>query len=226
MSALQKHKLRDLYRLRAGRYDLTANLYYLIGFREYAYRRKAVQALSLSRGNTVVELSCGTGLNFSLLQAVVGEEGRIIGVDLTDRMLDKAAERIAAHRWSNVRLIQSDASEYDCPENVDGILSTFAITLIPEYESIIRRGSEALRPGGRWVVLDFKLPEGPWRALVPLALLITKPFGVTLDLADRHPWESIETHMEHFVMDDLYGGFAYIASGWNGTPPPKRIGMQ
>ncbi len=54
------------YRDRAQHYDITANLYYLFGFREWAYRRKAVQALRLRPGDTVVEIGCGTGLNFPL----------------------------------------------------------------------------------------------------------------------------------------------------------------
>jgi len=213
MTALTKNEIRSLYNKRAERYDLTANLYYLVGFREYAYRRKAIRALGLSKGDTVVEISCGTGLNFPLLQDAVGEEGQIIGVDLTDSMLNKAAVRVGANGWTNVQLVQSDAAEYTFPANVDAILSTFAITLIPEYDNIIRRGTEALAAGGRWVVLDFKLPDGWLKPLVPLAILITRPFGVTLDLAARHPWESIESHLGEFSLEDLYGGFAYVASG-------------
>jgi len=218
MTALTKNELRTLYNKRAGRYDLTANLYYLVGFREYAYRRKAIRALDLSKGDTVVEISCGTGLNFPLLQDAVGEEGRIIGVDLTDSMLNKAAERVGANGWTNVQLIQTDAAEYTFPKDVDGILSTFAITLIPEYDNIIRRGAEALTAGGKWVVLDFKLPEGWLKPLVPLAILITRPFGVTLDLAERHPSESIDNHLEDVSVESLYGGFAYVASGVKAQP--------
>jgi len=213
MLALDKNEIKTLYQRRAKRYDLTANLYYLIGFREYAYRRKAIQSLGLRRGDTVVEISCGTGLNFPLLQKAIGEEGRIIGVDLTDAMLNQAAERIGANGWTNVELIQSDAAQYRFPEKVDAVLSTFAITLIPEFDTIIQRGTQALKRDGKWVVLDFKLPSGVLRPLVPLAIMVTKPFGVTLDLADRHPWESIQSHMQNLSMQELYGGFAYVATG-------------
>lgn len=59
--ALTRFELTALYRKRAKRYDWTANRYYLIGFREWAYRKKAVAALCLMRGDTVVEIGCGTG---------------------------------------------------------------------------------------------------------------------------------------------------------------------
>ena len=52
------------YRKRAARYDFTANLYYLFGYREWKYRRLAVEALELQPGDNVLELGCGTGLNF------------------------------------------------------------------------------------------------------------------------------------------------------------------
>ena len=63
---LSKAAIAELYRKRARNYDFTANLYYLIGFREYAYRRMAVEALGLKRADTVVDIGCGTGLNFGL----------------------------------------------------------------------------------------------------------------------------------------------------------------
>ena len=116
--------LIPLYRKRAKRYDQTTLLYYMAGFRHWGYRKRAIQSLALNQGDTVVELGCGTGLNFSLLQDRVGPRGRIIGVDLTDAMLDGANSRVAAHGWSNVELIQSDAAVYSFPAAVDGILSS------------------------------------------------------------------------------------------------------
>lgn len=188
MVALDKTQLQSVYNKRAGRYNFSANLYYAVGFREYAYRKMAVQALALKRGNTVVEVSCGTGLNFPILRSAVGAEGRIIGVDLTEMMLKKAQQRVDRNGWKNVQLIRADAAHYVFPRGIQGILSSFAITLIPEFDEIIKAGAEALSPGGRWVVLDFKLPSNALAFLVPLAVSIMKPFGVTLDLANRHPW--------------------------------------
>lgn len=213
MTALNRAQIQQVYGERAKNYNFTANLYYLIGFREYAYRRKAVHVLNLQRGDTVVEISCGTGLNFPLLQDAVGPAGRIVGVDLTEAMLEQARRRVERHGWTNVELIHSDAALYTFPGHVDGIFSTFAITLIPEFDEIIKKGTEALKPNKRWVVLDFKLPTNGLAFLVPLAVTIMKPFGVSQDLADRHPWESIQHHMQNLTMKELYGGFAYIATG-------------
>lgn len=213
MTIPSKNDLINLYRKRAKHYDITANLYYLIGFREWAYRKLAVSALKLARGDTVVEIGCGTGLNFGLLQEVVGPEGNIIGVDLTDDMIARAKKRVEENRWTNVELVESDAGKYKFPDTVDGILSTFAITLIPEYDTVIRNGCRALAPGKRFVILDFKLPSNWLSFFAPLGVLITKPFGVSMEMASRHPWESVDKYLPDSTFRELYGGFAYLVAG-------------
>jgi len=213
MSIPGKDALSSLYRRRARFYDLTANLYYLIGFREFAYRSKAVESLMLKPGDTVVEIGCGTGLTFRLLQSRIGPGGRIIGVDLTDRMLDKAERRARDNNWNNIELVREDAARYRFPENISGILSTFAITLVPEFDEVIRRGSAALAPGGRLAILDFKLPANRLSVFAPVLAYITSPFGVSMELAERHPWESVEKHLDSISMEEYYGGYVYIATG-------------
>lgn len=54
--ALDMEAIARLYKKRAGLYDLSANAYYLLGLREFAYRRMAVQTLNLKQGDTVVEI--------------------------------------------------------------------------------------------------------------------------------------------------------------------------
>jgi demethylmenaquinone methyltransferase/2-methoxy-6-polyprenyl-1,4-benzoquinol methylase len=208
-------RLISLYRKRAKRYDWTTLLLYLAGFRHWAYRKRAIRFLGLNHCDTVVDLGCGTGLNFSLLQEQVGPRGKIIGVDLTDSMLDGASARIAAHGWSNVELVKSDAAVYVFPPAVDGILSTFALTLVPAFDEVVRNGAAALLPGKRFVILDFKRPSG-WfmnKAAAVLAALLTGPFGGTIEMASRKPWLSIEKDLSLIQFTNLYLGGAYIAVG-------------
>jgi demethylmenaquinone methyltransferase/2-methoxy-6-polyprenyl-1,4-benzoquinol methylase len=212
--ALDRTQIVDVYRRRAPFYDFTANLYYLIGFRLAAYRRDAVAALKLRPGDSVVEIGCGTGLNFRLLERAVGPTGRAIGVDFTDAMLARARWRVERERWENVELVACDAARYEFPDRVDGILSTFALTLVPEYDSVIERGARALGPGRRWVVADLKMPEWPGARLCARALVpFYRPFAVTLDLAERRPWESLARCVKNATVSPLYFGFAYVAIG-------------
>jgi ubiquinone/menaquinone biosynthesis C-methylase UbiE len=213
-------KLVALYRKRAKWYDRSALLLYFAGFRHWAYRKRAIQCLDLNYGDTVVDLGCGTGLNFFLLRERVGARGRIIGVDLTDAMLDEAAARIAANRWSNVELVKSDVAAYVFPSAVDGILSTFALTLAPEFDEVIRNGVLVLQPGKRFVILDFKTPSG-WfmnKAAPLLAILLTGPFGGTIEMASRKPWQSLDKYLNRVEFTNLYFGGAYIAAGEKASP--------
>ncbi|GAB4390420.1 MAG: hypothetical protein Kow0025_22320 [Thermodesulfovibrionales bacterium] len=222
---MKKEDIVALYRRRAGNYDLTANLYYLIGYREWAYRREAVSALGLGRGDTVVEVCSGTGMNFPLFEEAVGPEGRIIGVDITDAMLEKARERARRRGWRNVELVQADAARYEFPPGINGVISSFAITLVPEYDAVIRRGCEALAPGGRFVVLDLKAPSNWLSALTPLLLLLVRPFGGRREVVERTPWRSIEKYLGNLSMKELYGGMSYLAWGQKAAGPLERLGQ-
>src|ERR1700740_2667820 len=87
-------RLIGTYRKKAKHYDVTSRLYPAPGYPQQSQRLQAVRALGLRRGDTVVDMACGTGLNFRLLEQVVGPGGRIVGVDLTDAMLARAQDRI------------------------------------------------------------------------------------------------------------------------------------
>jgi demethylmenaquinone methyltransferase/2-methoxy-6-polyprenyl-1,4-benzoquinol methylase len=202
-----------LYEKRAKHYDITANLYYLIGFREWAYRQQAVQALRLRYGDTVVELGCGTGLNFALLEKAIGPQGTIIGVDITAAMLQQAQQRVHRYGWRNVQLIQRDAASYQFPIGIAGVLSTFTLTFVPVYEQVIKRAAVALPPGKRFVLLDLKAPTHWPGWLVKCGVFLTRPFGVTGALTQRHPWETLPRYFAHVTRTELYFGAAYIATG-------------
>jgi ubiquinone/menaquinone biosynthesis C-methylase UbiE len=211
--ALDQRSIAHLYRKRAKHYDFNANAYYLLGVREFAYRKIGVGALNLKKGDTVVEIGCGTGLNFSLLRKEVGPNGKIIGVDMTPEMLEEADKRIRRNDWQNITLVQSDAAVYRFPEHINGIISTFAITLIQAYDRVIQKGAAALSPNARFVIVDVKKPDKWPMWMIRLFVFLTRPFGVSLDIADRHPWESIARYMTTIEFRELYFGGLYLCVG-------------
>ncbi len=206
-------EIRDVYRRRAPRYDITSHIYGLLGYRLNAYRRRGIEALTLHPGDTIVEVGCGTGANFARLERAVGPRGAIIGVDLCAEMLEGARSRVRREGWSNVTLVESDAATYAFPDGVSGVLSTFALTLSPSYDDVIRRGAEALLPGGRFVVVDFKAPRSWSEPALRAIVRLLRPFAVRLDLQARHPWESLQKHLSLAVMEERYFGTTYIAAG-------------
>src|SRR6516162_2283991 len=68
-------------------------------------RRRAVQAVQVQPGDTVLDIACGTGLNLAALSARVGAAGRVIGIDMSSAMLLIAEERVQAGGLRNVELV-------------------------------------------------------------------------------------------------------------------------
>lgn len=210
---LSRQDVKALYQSGAKYYDLTTLLYRLIGLRMNTYRSLAVKLLRSRRGDSVVELGCGTGLNFPFIIERIGPEGRLMGVDLTPGMLERAGERVERHGWKNIELVQSDIAEYRFPEGVNGVLATGVFGYVAEYDRVIKAVSEALIPGGRLVILDGKQPRSlpPW--LFRLVLRLGRPFGFTPEYFSGHPWVSVERYFQEAAFDEMYGGLLYISSG-------------
>src|SRR5580692_4274081 len=197
----RRDRLIETYRKKAKRYDITSRLYPVPGYPHQGQRLRAVQALGLRAGDSVIDIACGTGLNFPLIEKVIGPDGRIVGVDLTDAMLAQARDRIATNGWSNVSLVQADAAEFDFPAEVDAILSTYALSQVPECGDVIAHGAAALSRGGRWVVLDLKFPDNPPRWLTQLGIALARPFGSIDEWMLRRPWEAIRAAMQDRLTD-------------------------
>jgi ubiquinone/menaquinone biosynthesis C-methylase UbiE len=213
----QEH-LIETYRKSARHYDITSRL--LPFGPQRAHRRRAVRALRLRPGDSVVEIGCGTGLNFPSIEQKIGPEGRIVGVDLTDAMLAQAQHRIETNGWSNISLVQGDAAEFEFPTGVDAILATYAHSLLPESGQVIARGAAALSPGGRWAVLDLKVPDNTPRWLIQLGIATVGRSGSLGEWVARRPWEAIRIAMEDTLADlswtELFFGIAYLAAGSRG----------
>ena len=213
----QREQLVETYRKKAKHYDMTSRLYPVPGYPQRAQRLRAVRALGLRPADSVVDVACGTGLNFSLIEEAIGPTGRIVGVDLTDAMLAQAQRRIETNSWGNVSLVQADAAEFDFPPEVDGILSTYALSHVPECGAVIAHGAAALSRGGRWVVLDLKAPDNAPRWLAQLGVAVARPFGSIDEWLRRRPWEAVRAAMQDSLADvswtELSFGTAFLAAG-------------
>ena len=212
-----RERLIATYRKKAKHYDVTSRLYPAPGYPQRAQRVRTVDALGLRPGDTVVDMACGTGLNFRLLEEAIGPDGRMVGVDLTDAMLAQAQDRIETNGWSNISLVQADAASFDFPTKLDAIVSTYALSQVPECGAVIARGAAALRDGGRWAVLDLKVPDDTPRWLAQLGTAIVRPFASIDDWITRRPWEAIRVAMQDELTDlswtELFFGTAFLAAG-------------
>jgi ubiquinone/menaquinone biosynthesis C-methylase UbiE len=214
--ATREH-LIETYRKKAKHYDATSWLYPVPGYPHRAQRLRAVRALGLRAGASVIDIACGTGDNFPLIEEAIGPDGRIVGVDMTDAMLTQAQARIDKNGWSNISLVQADAAGFDFPAEVDAILSTYALTQVPECAEVIIHGAAALSQDGRWVVLDLKIPDSTPRWLSQLGTATVRPFASIDEWKMRRPWEAIRVAMQEELADpswtELFFGSAFLAAG-------------
>jgi ubiquinone/menaquinone biosynthesis C-methylase UbiE len=222
-----REHLIETYRKKAKHYDVTSRLYPAPGYPQRAQRLRAVQALGLRAGDSVIDMACGTGLNFPLIQKAIGPGGRIVGVDLTDAMLAHAQDRIETNGWSNVSLVQADAADFEFPAEVDAILSTYALSQVPECAQVIAHGAAALSGGGRWVVLDLKVPDNTPGRLAQLGTAVVRHFASIDEWIMRRPWEAIRVAMQEELDDpswtELFFGTAFLAAG---TRSPGTLGVR
>ena len=212
-----RERLIKTYRKKAKHYDVTSRLYPAPGYPQRGQRLRAVQALGLRTGATVVDMACGTGLNFGLIERAIGPRGRLIGVDLTDAMLAHAQHRVEANGWGNVSLVQSDAVGFEFPAGIDAIMSTYALSQVPDSAAVIAHGAAALSEGGRWAVLDLKVPDNTPRWLTQLGTATVRPFAWIDEWVMRRPWAAIRTAMQEELADpswtELFFGSAFLAAG-------------
>ena len=93
-------------------------------------------ALDLDPGDTVVDFGCGPGVNFPALREAVGADGRVVGVDVTGPMLDRARGLVERRGWENVAVVRGDATRPPV-RSVDGVLSTFVTSLFADPYAVV-----------------------------------------------------------------------------------------
>lgn len=209
---LQADEVRRLYDRIAPGYDALVATYQLLGARRLGAR--AIELLDLQPGDTVVDLGCGTGANLDGLARAVGSTGRVVGVDLSPGMLDQARTRPAARKGGPAELVQADIREFILPPDTRGVLSTFALEMVPEHDQVVAHASRTLaHHGGRLAVSGLRRPPNWPEWAVRLGLAINRPFGVSRAYTEVHPWESVRRHTHEIAFEAAVLGAVYLCVG-------------
>ena len=201
--SIEEPEVAQTYARRSKSYDSVVKIFDLfssMGFDIPAWREAAIRDLHLKPGDTVIDIGCGTGLTFPSLYQGVGPTGRIIGIDISADMLEQAQQLVTQNGWRNVELTAVDITHYDFPVKADGILSTFALILVPNAGQVVSNACQSLLPGGRISILDMAWPEN-WSIHWRHVFFWLKPFGVTQEMLRQKPWEAVWQAMESNLKD-------------------------
>ncbi len=173
-------------------------------------RSRAVQKLGLKKGDSVLEVACGSGRNFPYLVGAVGKEGMIFGFDYSLEMLDAAQQLSKQNEWGNIRFVQGDAAQLSISErNFNGVISVLGVSAIPGWEKALCRCHDVLRSGGKLVVCDARLFTGFLRIFNPLVKIIYSKFAAW-DPSKNIP-EKMKEIFGNIEVENLNGGTFYIA---------------
>jgi arsenite methyltransferase len=114
-----------------------------------------ISTADLQVGEVVLDLGSGGGLDCFKAAELVGPEGRVIGIDMTDEMLERAAEAAARLGFENVEFRRGLIEELPVEDgSVDVIISNCVINLSPDKPVVMGEAHRVLRSGGRFVVSD------------------------------------------------------------------------
>jgi arsenite methyltransferase len=109
----------------------------------------------LNRGERVLDLGSGAGTDSLVAAQMVGEEGRVIGIDMTSAMLAKARAAAAEMGAANVEFVEGEAEQLPFPDaSFDVVISNGVIDLIPDKEAVFSELERVLVPGGRMQLAD------------------------------------------------------------------------
>jgi demethylmenaquinone methyltransferase/2-methoxy-6-polyprenyl-1,4-benzoquinol methylase len=147
----------------APRYDCITRL--LSYGRDQAWKRRVIELAAIAPGDAVLDLACGTG---DLAEAAAARGARVIGLDLVPRMIALARARShAPKRW----LVGDMTSLPLSAASVDVITTGYGLRNVPRLDRALDEAARVLRPGGRFLALDFNRPRGAVLRAVYLSYL-------------------------------------------------------
>lgn len=123
------------------------------------------QFAHIKSGDTVVDLGSGAGNDCFVARAETGETGRVIGLDMTPAMIDRARKNAKTRGYTNVEFVYGDIEDMPLPDNLaDVVVSNCVMNLVPDKQKAFAETFRILKPGGHFsisdIVLNGDLPQG------------------------------------------------------------------
>jgi ubiquinone/menaquinone biosynthesis C-methylase UbiE len=192
-----------------------------------SWRERAADALALSTGDTVVEMGCGTGANLPYLRERAGADGRVVGVDATREMVDRA-RRHDDRVGGAIQYLQGDAARPPVAR-ADALLATFVVGIFDDPGPVVQQWCDLLDPGGRVALMNFqrsdRLLAGPVNLAFEAFVRVSAPGGrlsrssqaAAFERRVRAGREALRERTEDVRFEAFAGGYVGLLSGRVGT---------
>jgi S-adenosylmethionine-diacylgycerolhomoserine-N-methlytransferase len=211
-----------------SRYGHIGSLYDVVSLEAILYRRPRAalaRLLGPMPGATVIDLGCGTGLNFGWLHNAVAPDGRIIGIDDSPSMLAAARRRIDRCGWADVTLARADITRLDdevraTARDADAFVATFVLSLLGDDAACWSLIDDAAcaRPV-RVALADLGDASHAPRLLRPALWALTSLGGGRVA---RCPWNRLTACADDVHHEEYLGGHVHLAAGTCRCPPAPR----
>jgi len=174
------------------------------------------QFAKIKKGDTVIDLGSGAGNDCFVARNETGEDGRVIGIDFTPAMINKARENALKLGYSNVEFRQGDIEQMPVSANMaDVVVSNCVLNLVPDKDSVIKEIFRVLKPGGHFsisdVVLVGQLPEALQNAAEMYAGCVAGAIQkqVYLELIEANGFTNIKVQKDKpiFIPDDILANY-------------------
>ena len=198
-AALEKRQVKRAYKLYAPAYDLVFDWIFHPG------REAAIRLIEARRGDRILEVGIGTGLNLPLYPA----HWRITGIDLSEEMLRKAHEKVEELGLANVTLKAMDATVMDFGnDEFDAAVATYTISAVPDPVAVLREMRRVVKPGGNLVLLNHFRSQRP---------LVSRLEDLVSPVCTRLGWKSnlpLEPLLEQVGLTPVVSTKVNLFNGW------------
>ena len=191
-------RVRGIFSRIAGRYDLF-NVLSSMGI-DRLWRRRLVKIARIERSDSVLDLCAGTG-DVAFTIARLARPAQILVTDFTPEMLEVAKEKAASRTYeTHLAFELADAQQLPYESDAfDVVTVAFGVRNLPERSRNFAEVLRVLKPGGRYVVLEFSRPPfAPWRAIYHVYLYNVIPLLGALLTGDRESFVYLNDSIRRF----------------------------